>query len=484
MLGENIFPSGKLLSSLPGVVKEVRDLTLAPEPMIAAVLLSTISLACQGVIDVRRMEGLTGPTSLNFIIVAQSGERKSTVEKLLMSPLYQFEQEQYEDYLKKIELYDHKMEVFKVQKKTLLAEIRTNTRKGKDIKELTEQLQELQQLCPEKPKKFKLIFNDVTPAAIKANLCENHNSIGLMSHEGGAVFDGYALRDLPFINQMWDATPVSVQRKNTDDILIKDARLTLSLMVQPEVLKKYMDKNGGVAKGIGFLARCFICQPCSTQGYRIIEKRNTSTEKLQEFHKRLMKIIKESIAENEKGQKRCLRFTPEAEKLWIDFSNDAERAMRACCLLSEFKDYASKMADNMARVAALLHYFGEYPGDISVDAVNSAIAICLWFGDEHIRLFKKKDDLNIVINDEGELWSWINDYCNKNIIETGKFYIKKNDILQFGPSRFRNKKRLNEILERLFNNHRIEIGRENRTVVIKPIILNESLGELLDGIDI
>jgi hypothetical protein len=34
--------------------------------------------------------------------------------------------------------------------------------------------------------------------------------------------------------------------------------------------------------------------------------------------------------------------------------------------LSDFKDYASKMAENMARVAALLHYFNGDDGDISL----------------------------------------------------------------------------------------------------------------------
>ncbi|MEF9967897.1 MAG: DUF3987 domain-containing protein, partial [Longicatena sp.] len=40
--------------------------------------------------------------------------------------------------------------------------------------------------------------------------------------------------------------------------------------------------------------------------------------------------------------------------------------------LSNMKDYASKMAENMARIAALLHYFEGYDGDVSIQAVEAA----------------------------------------------------------------------------------------------------------------
>lgn len=43
--------------------------------------------------------------------------------------------------------------------------------------------------------------------------------------------------------------------------------------------------------------------------------------------------------------------------------------------LSDFRDYASKVAENMARVASLLHYFNGNDGDISLSAVEDAVKI-------------------------------------------------------------------------------------------------------------
>ncbi|ASN99431.1 DUF3987 domain-containing protein [Escherichia coli] len=70
-----------------------------------------------------------------------------------------------------------------------------------------------------------------------------------------------------------------------------------------------------------------------------------------------------SVCENNRI---CLRFSAEAERHWIEFYNQVESEMRMIGLLYDFKDYASKMAENMARLAALLHYFSGDGGDISV----------------------------------------------------------------------------------------------------------------------
>ncbi|BDZ05868.1 hypothetical protein MUTS16_69410 [Escherichia coli] len=60
--------------------------------------------------------------------------------------------------------------------------------------------------------------------------------MGIMSDEAGIIFDGYTLSELPFINKMWDGSVLSVDRKNEPEQMIENARMTLSLMVQPGLL--------------------------------------------------------------------------------------------------------------------------------------------------------------------------------------------------------------------------------------------------------
>lgn len=125
---------------------------------------------------------------------------------------------------------------FKGSEKALLSKLNKELRKGADESETLRQLEVLQKNSAEEPVRYKFIFNDATTAAIKNQLCGKWRSVGIMSDEAGIIFDGYTLSELPFINKMWDGSVLSVDRKNEPEQMIENARMTLSLMVQPGLL--------------------------------------------------------------------------------------------------------------------------------------------------------------------------------------------------------------------------------------------------------
>lgn len=118
----------------------------------------------------------------------------------------------------------------------MLSKLNKELRKGADESETLRQLEVLQKNSAEEPVRYKFIFNDATTAAIKNQLCGKWRSVGIMSDEAGIIFDGYTLSELPFINKMWDGSVLSVDRKNEPEQMIENARMTLSLMVQPGLL--------------------------------------------------------------------------------------------------------------------------------------------------------------------------------------------------------------------------------------------------------
>lgn len=109
-------------------------------------------------------------------------------------------------------------------------------------------------------------------------------------------------------------------------------------------------------------------------------------------------------------------FCPEAEQRMIEFYNKVESEMGMLGFLSDFKDYASKVTENMARVAALLHYFEGSGGDISLIAVEAAIQIISWYVDEYVRLFSKQQESTLVGSEAHDLYCWIKEYCVRNTI--------------------------------------------------------------------
>ncbi|EBF8311781.1 DUF3987 domain-containing protein [Salmonella enterica subsp. enterica serovar Tamberma] len=459
----NTFPVDVLPSIIRNAIYEVERNTQAPLPLIAASALGAISLVCQNSVNVCRLNKLRSPVSLCLVTLAESGERKSTVDKLLMEPLYHLEEQLAEKYSQKIASWKNDMDIFNIERRGIESKLKADSRSNKDLTETNIRLTELLKNKPKEPVKYKFIFNDATPAAIKDYLCKGWRSIGIMSDEAGTIFNGYALNELPFINKMWDGAKFSVVRKNAPEQLIKEARLTLSLMIQPDIFNKYLERKGDTAKGIGFFARCLICKPFSTQGFRQITNPVESTEHLPVFHQRLLDIVEDSIAQHGKTERICLCFDPEAERQWLFFYNQVEGSIGLFGFLSNFKDYASKMAENAARVAALLHYFSNDAGNISLNTINAAIEIITWYMNQHIQLFSKPQPL--FVPEVDELYNWIKEYCYTKLVD----HINKNKILQCGPNRFRYAEKLNVLLATLRSQGRVNIFQNGKTKYVQPV---------------
>ncbi|EHP4120340.1 DUF3987 domain-containing protein [Escherichia coli] len=407
--------------------------------------------------------------------LAESGERKTAVDKLLMEPLYQQEMLLYSRHKNELTTWKNKEELLKAQKKALLSKLNKELRKGADESETLRQLEALQKNRGEKPVRYKFIFNDATTAAIKDQLCGQWRSVGIMSDEAGIIFDGYTLSELPFINKMWDGSVLSVDRKNEPEQMIENARMTLSLMVQPGLFDRYMERKGSVARDSGFLARCLISKPATTQGKRFINGAVTPGGSLTAFHERLMELARGSIEKSSKDERYCLHFSPEAQKIFIDHYNVLEQDLSPSGPLSQFRGHVSKKTENIVRIAALLQYFSQGEGKISADIMTSAVVISSWYTDEYKKLFALPDESELQLQDARELLDWFIEECRGECPPR----VRKNYILQCGPGRFRNRKKLNVLLNILASQLRLSVVQEGKTTyVLLSEINNITLPEL------
>ena len=473
------YPDEFPLSSLPPLIRdaviEAQQITQAPLGLVAASALGAVSLVCQNLIDVCRLNTLRGPVSLFLLTLAESGERKNAVDKLLMEPLYQQEMLLYSRHKNELTTWKNKEELLKAQKKALLSKLNKELRKGADESETLRQLEALQKNRGEKPVRYKFIFNDATTAAIKDQLCGQWRSVGIMSDEAGIIFDGYTLSELPFINKMWDSSVLSVDRKNEPEQMIENARMTLSLMVQPGLFDRYMERKGSVARDSGFLARCLISNPATTQGKRFINGAVTPGGSLTAFHERLMELARGSIEKSSKDERYCLHFSPEAQKIFIDHYNVLEQDLSPSGPLSQFRGHVSKKTENIARIAALLQYFSQGEGKISADIMTSAVVISSWYTDEYKKLFALPDESELQLQDARELLDWLIEECRGECPPR----VRKNYILQCGPGRFRNRKKLNVLLNILASQLRLSVVQEGKTTyVLLSEINNITLPEL------
>jgi hypothetical protein len=85
--------------------------TQAPAALVMQSVLAAASLAVQAHADVETLGG-SAPLSLFFLSVAESGERKSSADKLAIAPIADWELRQNRPYAAKLRGYEHSLEVF------------------------------------------------------------------------------------------------------------------------------------------------------------------------------------------------------------------------------------------------------------------------------------------------------------------------------------------------------------------------------------
>lgn len=302
--------------------------------------------------------------------------------------------------------------------------------------DLEQALKELEANEPIEPKVPQMIITDANPDAIAYGLFKKWFSAGIMTDEGTVVFGGRAMHNLGTLNKLWDGDTLHVKRKTKESFTVKNARLTIAIMVQPKTFDNFLCKQGSLARDNGNQARFLVSQPYSTQGTRFIQNANPSWLNLLACQNRLSEILNSTLpdASQNPPDRTMLKFSPEAQVSWMIFYNRVEADLVSGGYLEDVKDGASKIADNLARIAALFHYFDGNEGDISLDTLNRAAAISEWYLHEFKRLFASEPEVPIEILDAEVLEKWLVNFVRRYPWGSE---IKKNVIAQLGPNLLR-----------------------------------------------
>ena len=143
-------------------------------------------------------------------------------------------------------------------------------------------------------RKVRLLYSDTTPYAYLLGLHDNCQSAGLCEDEAGRIFDSRLVDDLGLLNKLWNGSDITVDRKN-ESFRIRAPRCTVSWMVQPEVFARFMERRGDGVRGIGFLSRCLVSYPVSTQGTRFLRKPPESLDAISKFGNRVVELLNDQF---------------------------------------------------------------------------------------------------------------------------------------------------------------------------------------------
>ncbi len=217
-----------------------------------------------------------------------------------------------------------------------------------------------------------------------------------------------------------------------------------------------LSKSGGVNRQSGFMARSLMAFPDSAMGERFYQEPPESQTALSHFHQRLMDCLDGSLILDKEGchQIPVLHFSSPAKSAWVSFFNEIETGLSD--KWSSIKDFASKSAENTARLSALLHLFSGKEGQISREEIEQAIEIIRWHLGETRRIFFSRPKSNQHA-DAVKLLEWI---LGKGFSSTTPRFLQ-----QYSP--IREKQRRDKAIQMLIDHHYLsETMADSKTVLL------------------
>ena len=347
-----LFPPDAL-GPLKDAARAIQERTQAPVAICAQSVLAAATLAVQAHIDVELPGGGIKPVVNMFVSIAESGERKTSVDKIALATVREIETQWNREYRQQKTDYQNQLAAWK------------QARAGVKKASMTGMLAEFGQTGPEpeEPPHPMLICSDVTPEALVMHLERGRPFAGLFTAEGGILVGGSAfsdesrMRTAALLNQLWDGEPIRRLRIGTGTSFLPGKRCCAHIMMQQVVADRLLGDS--MLDGMGMLARMLIVAPESSAGSRLFKSDAAQNAPiLQAYNSKISSLLMKQPDTNDPfGRELSPRVLPlnvDAKSAWIAFHDQCEWAIRPNGELVMIKAFAAKLAEHAGRLAAVL----------------------------------------------------------------------------------------------------------------------------------
>lgn len=374
------FPINVYPEWLQSFVYHLAESTQTPVDVAAVGAISILSTALSKKFYVFITDEWREPINTYCILALPPGNRKSAVFKALQEPIAEFEKEERE----RMEplVIEQKAEQ-KAKRKRLESLEKEYAKNGDDttLNEIKALNLEIEQ--EEKLNMPRFITGDVTAEKLGELMAENGEKISLLSAEGGGVFgnmagryssNGQANIEIYLNGHTGDYTPIDRIGRGT--LILNSPCLTIGLFIQPEVIK---DVPPAFSER-GLMQRFLYSFPHSLVGFR-----NSTPDPIPEDVKRRYVSYIKRMMKFDTSEPIKLTLDESATASRIDLMNKLEMEFRDGGRLAEMKEWGSKLAGTIIRIAGLLHVaenvlnMQEIPEQISGDTFSKARKLTDYF---------------------------------------------------------------------------------------------------------
>ena len=376
-------------------IADVARVHQLPEDLAAGVALGILAAAGARRALVAIGDTHTEPLNLYMLPTAAPGERKAQPIRSMTFPLEEEE---------KRLCRESRDEIRKLTLARSIGEKRIKVLEDKAAKEkdplrratLADEAAALEDTLPSVPAPPQLIFDDATPEYICKALAQQSGRIAIISEEAGtlvAIMTGRYSKtgesDLDVYLKGYDGGQIRVGRISREGDTVECPSLTIVVTPQPAILNQ-MSVHGEL-RGRGLLGRLCIILPVSQVGTRRYENQAIDPKLRDAYSQAIQSILRRPIPEpNEMPQ---FRLEGEALAIWKRYADAVELRQADGGDLSSIRDWASKHAGRVARVAGLFHLVRHCDHTqpevlpISVEDVVAAWAVGEWLQSHALAAF-------------------------------------------------------------------------------------------------
>ena len=334
-------------------------------------------------IEVRVLPDWTEPVNIFVVVVMESGERKSAVFRVVLTPAVEYEQEENERLAPLIEQNRADLAMLAAEMKHLQGKAAKATKPDdrqavrQRVKELAEQIRTTKIISP-----LQLTADDATPEAVGQLLHEQAGRIALLSPEGD-VFDLMAGRYSDGVGRLGvylkghAGDDYKLNRVSRANEYVRRPALTVGLAVQPDVQRGLMEKPG--FRGRGLLARFFYSLPVSLVGFRKLNSSSVPAQVSADYARLVRAALQLQPTVDAHGNPYpfVVQVSPEALAELNNFRSLGETELRTGGELSAMRDWGSKLPGAICGIAGIFHGLMHAPtGNPAAYPIDAETMLC------------------------------------------------------------------------------------------------------------
>ena len=435
------YPVAALGPELAATVRAAVSIVQVPDALAAQSVLAVLALAAQAHIDVTLPTGATSPVSLNLLSVGGSGDRKSTLDKLIGWPIDARERVLADQYKVQAAGYADEKEAWDT------ARSKAKGAKNESREAISDALRSVG-TEPTPPRRPIITAPDPTVEGMHKLFDIGQPSMGLFSDEGGSFIGGFGMskeREIATaaqLSKLWDGATIKRVRGGDGASMLQGRRMSMHLMLQPKLAAGWL-ANAGL-RDQGLFSRLLIAAPETLAGsrfHRDVPEADHATVK--RFQHRVLTLLETPATMQDDDPAalapRHLGMTFGAKSAFWSFYDSIEMQVGPGGRLAPVRSLANKIGEHAGRLAAVLAFYRDpNVAEITEDDLAPGIQLAQWYLEEALRL-ADAGSVSEEVSQAEELLTWLQVKWPGLCSDGFACLVSLPDIYQRGPNVIRDK---------------------------------------------